>query len=78
MPLELTNNEETEIFTDYKNNGIGVIPELGIRYKKFFLSLAYSLSFNKLKGEEVDGFTSSGTVTSQGLQFNLTYNVFRF
>jgi hypothetical protein len=78
VPLEFTNNEEIEIFTDYKNNGIGVIPELGIRYKKFFLSLAYSLSFNKLKGEEVDGFTSSGTVTSQGLQFNLTYNVFRF
>lgn len=78
VPLELTNNEETEIFTDYKNNGIGIIPELGIRYKKCFLSLAYSLSLKKLKGEKVDGFTSSGALTSQGLQFNLTYNLFQF
>ena len=78
VPLELTNNIETEIFTDYKNNGIGMIPEIGVRYKKFFLSLAYSLSFEKLQGEEVDGFISAGTIRSQGLQFNLTYNLFRF
>jgi hypothetical protein len=69
---------ETEIFTDYKNNGIGIIPELGVRYNKFYLSLAYSLSLKKLQGEEVDGFISPGEVTSQGLQFNLTYDLFRF
>ena len=78
IPLELTNNVETEIFTDYKNNGIGIIPELGVRYNKFFLSLAYSLSLKKLQGEEVDGFISPGEVTSQGLQFNLTYDLLRF
>jgi hypothetical protein len=78
IPLELTNNIETEIFTDYKNNGIGIVPEFGVRYNKYFLSIAYSLSFNTLKGEEVDGFASSGEVTSQGLQFNLTYDLFRF
>lgn len=78
VPLELTNNVETEIFTDYKSNGIGVLPEIGLRYNKVFVSIAYSLSLNKLSGEMVDGFVSSGEVSSNGLQINLTYSLFKF
>lgn len=76
IPLEITDNIETEIFTDYKNSGIGLIPEFGIRYKSISLSIAYSASFKELAGETVNGFTSPGSVTSQGLQLNLTYNLF--
>jgi len=78
VPLALTNNVETEIFTDYKNSGISLIPELGVRYKNIFFSVAYSASFMELTGETVDGFSSPGSITSQGLQFNFTYNLFGF
>ncbi len=78
VPLAITNNIETEIFTDYKSSGIGLIPELGIAYKNMFLSVAYNASLKELTGETVDGFTSPGSITSRGLHFNFTYNLFRF
>ncbi|MEM9022266.1 MAG: hypothetical protein AAGB22_00895 [Bacteroidota bacterium] len=79
VPLELTNDVETEIFPDYKSSGFVFMPEVGARYGKFFLSAAYSIPIDDLTGEIVDtGFTSSGTVTSQGLQIKFTYNLFQF
>jgi hypothetical protein len=79
VPEELTNNEETEVFPDYKSSGFGILPEIGVRYQNFFISAAYSISFNDLTGETVDGgFTSPGTITSQGLQINLAYHVWQF
>lgn len=78
VPLALTNNVETEIFTDFKSSGVGILPEIGVRCSKLFISVAYSVSLSKSMGEEVDGFQSSGELSSNGFQLNLTYNLFRF
>lgn len=79
VPLNLTNNVETEIFPDYKSKGLGIMPELGVRYGDFFLSAAYGFSLEKLTGEDnPDGFVSTGSLTSQSLQINLSYRIFLF
>ncbi|MEM6517671.1 MAG: hypothetical protein AAF688_15930 [Bacteroidota bacterium] len=79
VPLRLTNNVETEVFPDFKSSGFVVLPELGLRYQSFYLSLAYTLPFDELTGEDnPDGFVSPGTVSSTGLQLNLSYRVFLF
>ncbi len=79
VPLNLTNNVETEIFPDYKSSGFGVLPELGVRYGNFFLSAAYGFSLERLTGEDnPDGFVSTGSLTSQSLQVNVSYRIFLF
>ena len=81
IPLELTNNVETELFPDYKSQGFGVLPELGIKYNRFTLSAAYGIPFNKLTSEdpsEPDAYTSSGSIRSHNLQINVGYRFFVF
>jgi len=79
VPMRLTGGVEMEIFPDFKNSGIGLLPEVGIRYNDFSLSAAYSIGFNKLTGEDnPDGFVSPGTVSSSALQINVSYRIFLF
>ncbi len=79
VPLELTDNVEVEMFPDFKSSGFGVLPELGVRYNALSLSVAYSLPFDDSEGETVDeGFQSAGSISSQGLQVNVTYRISLF
>lgn len=73
VPIELTGGVEEEIFPDFKYNGFGALPELGVRYNSLSISVAYSLPFGELEGEEVPGgYISPGTVNLNGLQVNLS------
>src|SRR5690606_32258123 len=38
IPLRLTDNVEKELFPDYKSDGFGILPELGLKYNQFTLS----------------------------------------
>lgn len=79
VPLELTDNIEKELFPDYKYAGFGIIPEVGISYNSFSLSVAYSLPFDELEGELIAGVPPSvGKVSSSGLQINLAYRLSLF
>jgi hypothetical protein len=79
VPLELTNNVETELFPDFKSSGIGLLPELGARYNDLAFSVAYSFPFDDLTGETVPGgYLSVGSIASQGLQINVTYRISLF
>ena len=79
VPLELTDNIEVEMFPDFKSSGFGVLPEIGVRYNAFSFSAAYSLPFDDLTGEAVkEGFVSTGSIASQGLQFNVAYKILLF
>ncbi|MGV3588257.1 MAG: hypothetical protein ACO1OF_14725 [Adhaeribacter sp.] len=76
IPLRLTNNVESELFPDYKSTGLGIVPEIGLKYKQFALSAAYAMPFKKLTGEKVsepEAYTSTGTIKSHSLQINLSY-----
>lgn len=76
VPLELTDNVETEIFTDFKYSGLGVIPEFGLSYKDFAVSAAYSMAFGEMLGEVVqEGYQSPGQMNLSGIQLNLTYRI---
>ncbi|WP_192820563.1 hypothetical protein [Rufibacter sp. LB8] len=81
IPLRLTNNVESELFPDYKASGLGILPEIGLKYKQFALSSAYALPFKKLTGEEnpePGAFPSTGTIKSHGLQVNASYRIYIF
>jgi hypothetical protein len=76
VPMELTGGVEEEIFPDFKYNGLGIIPEIGLRFNAFSLTAAYSLPFGELEGEEVPGgYISPGRVNLSGLQVNLAYRI---
>ncbi|NND94373.1 MAG: hypothetical protein HKN45_05865 [Flavobacteriales bacterium] len=79
VPLKLTENVETEMFPDFKYDGLGILPELGVHQKSFSFSVAYSIPFGELKGEEVpEGFESAGKMTLQGVQVNVCYRIALF
>lgn len=80
VPLSLTDNVEKELFPDYKSSGLGIMPELGVKYNLFTLSVAYGLPFNKLSGEssEVDTYESTGTMRSNSLLINVSYRILLF
>ena len=79
VPMRLTDGVEMEIFPDFKATGIGLLPEVGIRYNNFSLSAAYALSFDELIGEiNPNGFVSPGSVSSNSLQINVAYRIFLF
>ncbi|NNC83258.1 MAG: hypothetical protein HKN79_06750 [Flavobacteriales bacterium] len=74
VPLKLTQNVETEMFPDFKYSGLGMLPEIGIHHKSFSFSVAYSLPFGELVGEEVpEGFESPGRMQTQCVQINACY-----
>jgi hypothetical protein len=79
VPLRLTDNVETEIFTDFKYSGFGLLPELGARYQSYTLSAGYSVALGELTGEKVkEGYQSPGEMTLQGLQINFAYRISLF
>jgi len=80
VPLRLTNNVERELFPDYKSTGLGILPEIGVKYNRFTLSVAYGLPFNKLSGEEPElgGNISTGTIRSHSIQINASYRIVLF
>jgi hypothetical protein len=76
VPLELTNNVETELFPDYKYSGIGLMPEVGLSYNSISLSVGFSVPFDELEGEVIEGVPPSvGEISSMGLQVNLAYRI---
>lgn len=76
VPLELTDNVELELFPDYKYGGLGLLPEIGIAYNSISLSLAFSLPFDELEGEVIEGVPPSvGEISSSGLQINVAYRI---
>lgn len=79
VPLELTDNVESELFPDYKYTGLGVLPEIGVSYNSISLSVAYSYPFDELEGEVIEGVPPSvGKVGSSGLQINVAYRISLF
>ncbi len=80
IPLYLTNNEEVELYPDFKSSGLGVMPELGLKYNHFSLSLAYGIPFDKLSGEtpESGAYVLSETIRSHSVQINASYRILLF
>ena len=81
VPLNLTNGVETELFPDYKYRGLGLLPELGLKYNGFTVSVGYGMPLKKLTGEQVSdagAYGSRGSIRSNSLQVNAAYRVFLF
>ena len=80
VSLSLTNNVEFELFPDYKFAGLGILPEVGIKYNSLSLSAAYGLPFGDLTGEEEspDAYPSVGSISSRSLQIDLAYRISLF
>ena len=76
VPLALTDNVELELFPDYKYSGLGLMPEVGVSYNSISLSVGFSLPFDELEGEMIEGVPPSvGEINSLGLQINLGYRI---